>query len=200
MKLNRKALRRLILKEFKDQFNDFDIGTGEPPLPPMGDRGKGGGGKPPAVLRIYLGDPGRLIAKIPAGSTTLTLYQAIDRAVLKFQSILARLEAERGVIGMQPDDFPDTMGPERYEDKQKQQTIVYFNNLNHMDAYPPEGSSLYRGGKPMYPDNPEYYRASTAHGPGTELLLNVEDRDEWGPIAMDYILKKYPDMRIDYYS
>ena len=200
MKLSRKELRRLILKEFKDQFNDFDIGTGEPPLPPMSDDDRRGGGKPPAVLKIYLGDPGRLIAKIPGGSTTLTLYQAIDRAVLKFQSIMDRLEAERGVMGMQPDDFPDTMGPKSYEDKQKQQTIVYFNNLGHMEAYPPEGSSLYRGGKPMYPDNPEYYRASSAHGPGTELMLNVEDRDEWGPIAMDYILRTYPDMRIDYYS
>ena len=197
MKLSRKALRRLILKEFKDQFKDFDIGTGEPPLPPMGDMGRGGGGKPPAVLKIYLDDPGRLIATIPGGSTTLTLYQAIDRAVLKFQSILARLEAERGVIGMQPDDFPDTMGPASYADRQKQQTLIYFHNMGHMEAYPPGGGATFMGGKRMYPNNPEYYRASTAHGPGTILLLNVEDRDEWGRIAMSYILEKYPHMRID---
>ena len=197
MKLSRKALRRLILKEFNDQFGKFDIGTGEPPLPPMGDMGRGGGGKPPAVLKIYLGDPGRLIATIPGGSTTLTLYQAIDRAVSKFQSILGQLGVKRGVAGMRPDDFPDTMGPASHEDLKKQQTLIYYNNLNHMEAYPPGGGSLYMGGKPMYPNNPEYYRASTAHGPGTELMLNVEDKDEWGRIAMSYILEKYPHMRID---
>jgi len=51
MKITRKQLKKIILKEFKNisgdfgNFNDLDLTSGPPDLPPIGDDGGGGGPK-----------------------------------------------------------------------------------------------------------------------------------------------------------
>lgn len=199
MKLTRRALRQMILKEFRDTtFN------GDMTLPPGGFSGfedphpQGGGGKNEAILKIYLGDySDNVLKKIYGGNSEASVKRAIDRAIQEFERILAELELTQGITGMEPDDFPDTMGPTNPSDIERQQTLLNYTNGRHMEAYPPGNGALYGGTERLYPDNPEYYQPSSSHGPVTNLLLNIEDGNVWGSMAMWYIVENYPHMRID---
>jgi len=197
MKITRRQLRQMILKEFRDTtFNDNMDNMLTPP-PRAFEEPHGGGGKSEAILKIYLGDyDDNVLKTIYGGTSEASVKRAIDRAIQEFERILKSLEYQ-GITGMEPDDFPDTMGPTNPSDIDRQWTLLNYCNGHHMEAYPPSGGGLYAGTKMLYPDNPEYYRPSSSHGPVTNLILNIEEGNDWGGMAMRYIIEKYPHMRID---
>ena len=185
MKITRRQLRQIILKEFRDttfNFNDND-NMDNMITPPGGFSGIGeprGGGRKAAILKIYLDDYSDNVLKtIYGGTSEASVKRAIDRAIQEFERILADLELTQGIVGMEPDDFPDTMGPTNPSDIERQQTLLNYCNYDYVVQN--------RGPGPFY---------SWKDGP-INLLLNIEEGDVWGTMAMLYIIEKYPHMRID---
>ena len=183
-KLNRTQLRKLIIKEFKDTtFNDDNNDKGNVVSPPGSFFGLGedrGGGKSEAILKIYLGDYDDVILKtIYGGSSEDSVKRAIDRAIHSFEKILVDLELTHGVAGLIPDDFPATMGPANKFDIDRQQTLINYCNYDYVIQN--------RGDGPFN---------NWKEGP-VNLILNIEDKDDWGQMAMWYIIENYPHMRID---
>jgi len=185
MKLTRSQLRQMILKEFRDTiFNDDD--KDNVISPPGGFHGMGedrSGGKGEAILKIYLDEASDNVLKtIYGGTSEASVKRAIDRAIQEFERILAELELTYGIAGMKPDDFPDTMGPTNPIDIDRQQTLLNYCNYDYVVQN--------RGPGPFN---------SWKDGP-INLLLNIQDENDWGRIAMMYIVENYPHMRVDGWS
>ena len=181
MKLTRRQLRKLILREFKFTGQDFDIDLTGGDLPPIADspeRGGGGGGKVHQLVRVNFG-PGSEFN--PAAYTKAPIDMSPGSPFSKMRELYNSFsnDTKNKLYQM----FPGGIDPESPDSETVWEfRSAYINLLNTMDAAVPAGRDYeyFTIFHPNYASGEDkmklldLYRSVTGYTPDEALLDEYE--------------------------
>ena len=186
MKLSRRQLRKIILREFKFTGQDFDLDLTGGDLPPVADspdRGGGGGGKVHQLVRVNF-EPGSEFN--PAAYTKTPIDMSPGSPFSKMREIYNSFsnDTKNKLYQM----FPGGIDPESPDSETVWEfRSAYINLLNTMDAAVPSGRD-YEYFTIFHPSYASYsgedganelkaldlYRRVTGYAPDQDLLNEYE--------------------------
>ena len=191
MRLTRRQLRKLILREFKFTGQDFDIDLGGGDLPPMADspdRGGGGGGKVHQLVRVNF-EPGSefnpaAYTKAPIDMSPGAPFARMRELYNSFSNNTKNVLYQMFPGGIDPEDgYEDAEGNFIFDqDMVWEFRSAYTDLLNTMDAAVPvdrdyEYFTIYH---PPYASGEDkmklfnLYRSVTGYTPDEDLLNEYE--------------------------